>query len=309
MEPQLLPKTEIDQVISTIQHIDLAEISIEEIKEIIRPLFTGYTLDTPNLSAGIDLFRGVMYTDKPDNISFLSYPPKELAKENRSSRKNHPFFYAATSRQVPLFELRLLENDTLVLSRWKTKKEILVNNIGYSEENFKMLNSNRENPKWINAENDIPTQNELNNYIQNFLAKTFSQIISKNNPNLYKITIAIAEKHYSEDESVNVLFDGILYPSIPMSANGDNLAIRQSFVDEGNLEFMEAEWIQIKNVHDMKFDVEVLDWANSITSEGKINWKGRLQLWDVHSDEGFYFADENGRRIGKNKYGETIEPY
>jgi hypothetical protein len=172
-----------------------------------------------------------------------------------------------------------------------------------------MLNSNRESPKWIKTDNDIPTQDELNSYIQNFLAKTFSQIISKNNPNLYKITIAIAEKHYSEDESLNVLFDGILYPSIPMSANGDNLAIRQSFVDDGNLEFMEAEWIQIKNVHDMKFDVEVLDWANSTTSEGKINWKGRLQLWDVHPDEGFYFADENGRRIGKNKYGETIEPY
>jgi hypothetical protein len=71
----------------------------------------------------------VIYTTKPDNISFLSYPPKELAKENRASRKNQPFFYSATSRQVPLFELGLLENDTFVLSRWKIKKEILVNNI------------------------------------------------------------------------------------------------------------------------------------------------------------------------------------
>lgn len=309
MVPQLLSKAEIDQVISTIELVDLTGASIEEIKEILRPLFTGYTQNTPMLSTGLDLYRGVMYNTKPDNISFLSYPPKELAKENRASRKNHPFFYSATSREVPIFELGLAEGDTFVVSRWRTKKELLVNNIGYTEENFKTLNSNRESPKWDSADNDTATKDELNSYVRNYFAKTFSQIVSKNNLNLYKLTITIAEKHYSEDENSNVLFGGILYPTIPMNANGDNLVIRQSFIDEGNLEFMEAEWIEIKNVHDFKFDVDVLDWSNSISSTGKIEWKGRLQLWDVFPDEGFYFATENGRRIGKNKYGETIEPY
>ncbi len=309
MEPQLLTRAEIDQVISTLECVDLTAASIEEIKEILRPLFTGYTLNSPMLSAGLDFYRGVMYNTKPDSISFLSYPPQELAKENRASRKNHPFFYSATSREVPIFELGLVEGDTFVLSRWKTKKELLVNNIGYTDENFKTLNSNRESPKWNNGDNHTATKNELNTYVQNYLAKAFSQIISKSNPNLYKLTIAIAEKHYSEDENSNVLFGGILYPTIPMNANGDNLVIRQSFVDEGNLEFMEAEWIKVKNMHDFKFDVDVLDWANSISSTGIIEWKGRIQLWDIFPDEGFYFAIENGRQIGKNRYGETIQPY
>ncbi len=153
MEPQLLSKAEIDKVISTIECVDLTEASIEEIKEILRPLFTGYTLSSPMLSTGLDLYRGVMYNTKPDSISFLSYPPKELAKENRASRKNHPFFYSATSREVPIFELGPAEGDTFVLSRWRTKKELLVNNIGYTEENFKNLNSNRESPKWNSADN------------------------------------------------------------------------------------------------------------------------------------------------------------
>jgi hypothetical protein len=94
-----------------------------------------------------------------------------------------------------------------------------------------------------------------------------------------------------------------------MDGNADNLAIRKSFVDGGNLIFMDAEWIVVRKAYDSKFDVDVLDWANSISPADEIEWKGRLQLWDIFPDEGFYFTTQNGRQIGKNKYGETIEPY
>ena len=309
MRLQLLSKAEIEQAILRIEEIDLTQASIEEIKEILKSLFTGYILNTPILPFGLDLYRGIIYNDKPDNVSFLSYPPIEFAKVNRASRQNHQFFYSATSRAVPLFELGLKEGDKLVLARWQTKKELLVNNIGYTEENFKTLNSNRESPKWDNNESKPIENGELNSRIQNYLAKTFSQKISKDNSNLYKLTIAIAEKLYSEDEILNVKFDGILYPTIPMNGNADNLVIRKSFIDEGNLIFMEAEWIEVKKVYDLKFDANVLDWANSISDTGEIEWKGRLQLWDIFPDEGFYFTIENGRKVGKNQYGETIEPY
>lgn len=309
MQPQLLSKAEIDNSILQLDKIDLTVITIEEIKEILKNLFIGYTQNTPLIPAGLNLFRGIAYENKPTNISFLSYPPINFAKVNRASRQNQQFFYSAISRNVPLFELGLEEDNTFVLARWQTKKELLVNNIGYTEETFKILNSNRERPKWDNTGERLASKSKLNDYVQNYLAKTFSQKVPKDNLNIYKHTIAIAEKLYSEDEISNVKFDGILYPTIAMNANSDNIVIRKSFVDDGNLTFMEAEWIKVKKVHDLKYDVDVLDWANSTSDAGEIEWKGRLQLWDIYPDEGFYFADENGRRVGKNKYGETIEPY
>jgi hypothetical protein len=309
MTLQLLNRDEIEQAILRIEKIDLTQTSIENIKEILKTLFTGYIQTTPIIQPGLDLFRGIIYNNKPTNLSFLSYPPIEFARENRASRQGQQFFYSATSRQVPLFELGLKEGDKFVLARWQTKKELFLNNIGYTQENFTNLNSNRESPQWNNNEIKPIKNNELNKYIQNYLAKTFSQKIPKDKTYLYKLTIAIAEKLYSEDEEINVKFDGILYPTVPMNGNADNLVLRRSFVDEENLMFMEAEWVEVKKVYDFKFDVDVLDWANSISNIGEIEWKGRLQLWDFFPDEGFYFTDINGRKVGKNKYDEPIEPY
>ena len=309
MHPEFLTKADIENYLLQLDNIDLTVITIEEIKERLKILFTGYTLDSPIIPAGLNLFRGIIYDNKPTNISLLSYPPIKYAKMNRASRQNQQFFYAAISRNVPLFELGLEEGNKFVLARWQTQKELLINNIGYTENNFKSLNSKRASPKWDNNEHSLISKDELNDFIHIYLAETFCQKVPKDNPDLYKLTIAIAEKLHSENEISNVKFDGILYPSIAMNANSDNIVVRKSFIDEGNLIFMEAEWIVVKKVHDFKYDVDVLDWANSISDTGEIEWKGRLQLWDIFPDEGFYFADENGRRIGKNMYGETIEPY
>lgn len=248
------------------------------------------------------------YQTKPTTKSYLSYPPKEWAKINRASRQYEPFFYCATSRQVPFFELGLNKGDKIVLSKWRTTKPLLLNNIGYTEINFKELNSNRENQKWNKNENSL-TLTEENIIIQNYLAKTFSQHIPKDKTDLYKLTIAIAEKHYSEDEEINVKFQGLLYPTIPMKANADNIALRPTFIHEGGLEFLEVEWIEVTKSYDFKFDVEVLDWANSLSDTDVIEWKGRLPQWTFFEGEEFFFTVEDGKQVARNKDGEIIEPH
>ena len=112
MELQLLSKEQIEQAILRIEQIDLSNTSIDELKQILKVLFTGYTLDTPLITTGLDLFRGIIYDSKPTNISFLSYPPIKFAKENRASRqKQVPAEFELHSKlweQGKLFQLKVM---------------------------------------------------------------------------------------------------------------------------------------------------------------------------------------------------------
>ncbi len=280
---------EIKSRISEIDNLNLLESDIDNIKELLKLLFTGYALSTPFFDPGLILFRGIKYSDKPLNISFLSYR-KVGAAQGRANRKNEPLFYCATMREIPFFELDAKPGDKLVISKWKTTKPLPVNNIGYTEEVFNELNSNRENQKWNKNEKlHQEVVNEENIIVQNFLASRFSQLVPKDNTELYKLTIAIAEKHYVAD-----IFQGLLYPTISMKANGDNFAIRPLFIENGGLEFLEAEWIEVTKKYDFKYDINVLDWANSVSETGDVEWKGRLPQWTIPEADELFFSVENG---------------
>lgn len=289
--------------ISEIENLDLRNTSIDEINELLSLLFTGYKITTPLFEPGIELFRGIKYTEKPTNISYLTYPPKKFAKINRASRENESVFYAATTRDIPFFELNVRPGDFLVISKWITTKKIFLNNVGYTEENFANLDSNRENQTWNNNQNEKGIEEE-NTIIQNFLAKTFSQIITNSNTDLYKLTIAIAEKHFFSD-----MFHGLLYPTIPMKANADNLAIKPGYIDDGGLEFLQVEFIEVTKQYDFKYDINILDWANSISSNGTIEWKGRLPQWTINeTNRELKIVEENGKWIAKDSNGNIVNP-
>lgn len=297
-------KAEIEARILEIESLDLTFVEIEEIKNLLTLLFTGYAVTTPLFDSGLTLYRGIPYDKKPETISYLSYPPKEIAKINRASREKQPIFYCATSRQVPFFELGAKPNDKLVISKWKTTRKLLVNNIGYTDSNFAALNSNRNNQKWNNEKEHPETLKEENVIIQNFLAKTFSQVIPKNETKIYKLTIAIAEKLYFGE-----MFEGLLYPTIPMKANADNFAIKPAFIDSGGLVFEEVEFIEVTKMDDFKYEIKVLDWANSISDTGVIEWKGRLPQWTIKSGGQLTFTpNEENKWIVKDESGNIVEP-
>src|SRR5690242_20839637 len=96
---------------------------------------------------------------------------------------------------------------------------------------------------------------EENLTVRNFFAEQFCQKISNQNPEVYKLTIAIAEKHYFE--SINSAnpnytegFNALLYPTIAMRGNGDNFAIKPSFISDGGLEFINVEYVEVIGIQD-----------------------------------------------------------
>jgi len=92
-----------------------------------------------------------------------------------------------------------------------------------------------------------------------------------------------------------------------MSANSDNYAIFPDFVDEC-LELKKVEWIRVDGVRgDNKIDITVLDFADSFSDEGKIEWKGRIPNWELKPGEGAVVEVRNGCYEVRDLQGNLLE--
>jgi len=192
---------------------------------------------------------------------------------------------------VPFFECFVKTGDKFILSQWKTVSRLLVNNIGYLNDNIMGLQ-----PK------SLDELKEANRLIRNFIDEEFTKNVNEGEEYLYKITIALAEKHFSDD-----IFNGLLYPSIAIEGRSDNLALKPHYVDK-NLMIERVEFIKIISVKDFEYKIKVLDLATSFGKDGSIEWKGRPGKWYLKKkgDE-LILSVENGRWVARDKEGKIVE--
>ncbi|MEN6306374.1 MAG: hypothetical protein ABFD91_01355 [Anaerohalosphaeraceae bacterium] len=290
---------EVEREIEILRKLDLKDIDIDSLKEHTNALIVGYSLTTPIISSGKKFYRGVPWPEKPINVAQLSYPPREKVDEfHRAGRPNHSLFYCSCAREAVFYELGVNAGDKVVISQWETMDFLLVNNIGYCSDTLKKLGTNRECPSWSN-ENDPEKTNML---IRQFFSDEFTKIVPRGQGYLYKTSVAIAEQHFQSD-----MFDALLYPSVAMKGYADNLAIKPPVVDK-KLVLKRAEYIDIKDYHDDRYSITMLDFADSFTKDGKIEWKGRLPQWVLHKDDQVTVAVENGKWVARNTSGEIVEP-
>ena len=306
MKVQIDPssKGEIQKAIKKIKELDLKSVEIDSIKELLKPILKGFIVNTPKFKTGLSLYRGRYAEKKPKKVCDLTYPQKENIKSNqRVNRASHPVFYCSTAKEALFFELDVKHKDKIVVSKWETTEELLVNNVGYTRTCFSNLKSNRESQTWgeIKKEINIP---ETNNLVNEFLSQEFTKIVPVGKEDIYKISIAIAEKLFSDD-----IFDGLIYPTISMKANADNLAIKTQYIDKKRIVIKSVEYIQIEAKEDFKYKINVLDFANSFKEDGEIEWKGRPPNWTLRGkgDELKLIA-KNGKWVARDKDGNIIEP-
>ena len=290
---------EIKETIKTLESVDVNNLSVEEIKDLLFPMFKGLIVQTPKLGSGIKLFRS-RKGNKPGNIKSILYPPSnKVTNFGRVNRPSQSVFYSATSREATFFEQDLKVGDFITIGRWKTTSELLVANVGYSSGVFNGLNSNRECQKWGD---DTKISNEENRYILNWLSKQFATKVKSSNESYYKISVAIAEKFLMGE-----LFSGIIYPTIAMRANADNVVLYPEVVDE-HLSFERVEYAEIEEVGDFKFEIKVRDFADELTDAGKIKWKGRHPNWKLKPKEKLELSIENGKWVARDNNGNIVEP-
>ena len=193
---------------------------------------------------------------------------------------------------MPFSECFVKTGDKFILSQWKTVSRLFVNHIGYSNDNIMGLQ-----PK---SSDELKEANKL---IRNFIDGEFiKNKANKSEEYLYKITIALAEKYFSD-----VIFNGLLYPSIAIKGRSDNLALKPHYVDK-NLLIERVEFIQIISLKDFKYKIKVLDLATSFGKDGSMEWKGHPGKWYLKKKGGeLILSVENGRWVARDKNGKIGE--
>lgn len=269
---------DLESRIQEINTLDLKSISISELKQKLELLYKGYCIISFFLSQDNTLFRGIVYGERPEKYDCLIYPPIKYSGINRASEKGEPHFYCTSEYSAVFYELDVKKGDKLVISTWRTTRSIHVSNIGYTESNFKILGSTRPNPQGRSHDETGQVQNKENILVKNFFAQAFSQFVPKDKMELYTLTIAIAEKHYHgplndiKNDLSATQFEGLMYPTIAMNANADNLAIRPSVIDTGGLQFEHVDYLEVKNVVGQDYDINLLSFADSLDESGIIEW-------------------------------------
>src|SRR5690606_30452101 len=112
----------------------------------------------------------------------------------------------------------------------------------------------------------------------------FARVVSVDRPQDYKLCVAIAEKlmggtlHDVEFPDVAEMygagksFAGLLYPSLAMRCNADNLCLLPTAVDFGLT--CEVAWLDRVDevLSDGKYKVTHIDYADNVAATGEIVW-------------------------------------
>jgi hypothetical protein len=152
-----------------------------------------------------------------------------------------------------------------------------VNHIGFTSSAFSGLGSRREAPDFNTgiAKIEHPAiQRDRNKLVDEFLAQVFTvPVTSGQNDYAYKLSIAISEIFLTGPG-----FDGLLYPSVPMSANADNLALLPQYVD-AHVRFVSADYLVVSDHGPNGTRTELLDRSTFSSIGGNLEWSGNSPKW------------------------------
>jgi len=297
----VLIEKDVLEAMQRIETADLKKLTIDEIEAYLTPLFTGYRATAPRFNKGLHIYRGRKCA-KPISLKEVIYPlPSSIRRLGRANDIGESLFYAANGRSVPFFELDCKPGDLIALTKWKTNKKAIVNHIGYSPEIASQLGSGRSLGDLYDFIISTRSYSSLNSKVHDYLALKFSKKISGNSQHSYKLTVAIARKLFK-----NNMFDGLLYPTMAMSGNGDNIVFKCDYVDK-HLEFLSIEYIKIKYKSGMIYDFEILDSSTIVDKKGNFVWSGR-PLQNILKEKGqkLTMVSENGEWVAYDTDGNRV---
>lgn len=281
-------------------------LDIDQIKDRLNHHTIGMALRVPIFDAGTFLYRGRKIDSSfnksaPMPYSSLIYPPSHLARLGRLNRHQQSVFYCSSDKGAVFAEIQNLKpGDEIVLSFWKSTERMILNNVGYTEQVFRELGATRPLPEWQSTRGDIASGNveqvpltqfdpediasliasDPNRLLLETLSKYFTRVSDGGGNAIYKITTAIGELHLGDIASHSLQFAGLIYPSVRLWGNADNMALQPWFVDK-HLQFRKAVHCQITEISDERVSIRTLDHANAFDADGNLVWKGRMPVWQL----------------------------
>lgn len=251
----------------------LEQLSIDETKQRIEERMRG------RVAHGLMLPKGTfIYRARKVSASFhpklglarqdLSYPPKKCCPAGRLNRAGFPLFYASMSKSPLLFELGAQPGEEFVISIWRVDEQPIISTLGYTSSVLASLGS--DGGQLLG----LPSRDQSKNVIEDdALSDVFAERVQAHERIKYKLTAAIGELHYGLLEGGRRKFGGVMYPSVAMWANGDNVALLPWFVDE-HLQITKAIHLKVNEAGEKSYSIDVLDESRRLDEEGCLVWQG-----------------------------------
>lgn len=261
--------------------LDLKHANFEYLKTLLVPLLNGYFMSSAVSNTEEPIYRGVPWPTKPTNIKQLSYPPANKVKLGRANNPEKPIFYGSAGCHSTIMEIAPNQGDRLAISKWRTKHNLNLVCVGYTEKAFKEksgMNRFEKLPFVKQHAADPLSHKQGNQFAHEFLAREFTKRVPTGQEWQYKISAAISELalnalSFGINGAPVIEIAGILYPSTPNEANADNVALKYSIVDK-YLEFVSVQYIEISKKTDRpEYTMQGLDFADSLSDTGAIQWK------------------------------------
>ncbi|MEO3406415.1 hypothetical protein AAFN85_21055 [Mucilaginibacter sp. CAU 1740] len=310
MEQKLeLNKENIEKAILELAKVNFKTVTIKDLEELLFPFFAGYTINAPYFDPNeITILRGRICS-KPKYIEEITYPkPQYVNSYGRVNDIGQSMFYGSIGKSAPFKELNVKVGDTLIMGLWNIKDSMLLNHVGFTTKTRDALKSKRNLQDLYEFVKSTNGYNELNTLVYNYLADIFTWKIPVEETYRYKLSIAIANKLLMGDT-----FSGVMYPSIALYGNTDNIVLKPEFVDK-SLELIAVEYLKITSIDNDIFQYDTLDTATEVNESNEIMWTGRLLTWSsndsfsaINNGESWVPHDKSGKRMNPKSNGDLIQ--
>jgi hypothetical protein len=294
-----IPLEELKCEFDSLERGSFAALNDDELREKIKQIHEGLSIQAPIIPADKLIFRAVKVSQRPVSKTRISYPPSDAVKTiARCNRPGEVMFYGAFNQFISCIqELSWQPGDLFAVSAWLTTAPMLFNHLGYSAETLTNFNVSREVPYFSNPENG----SDRNWLIRQWQARVFAQPVPVGQEHLYRLTVALKEAALWPLGQPNPkgleMLSGIIYPSIAISALGDNVAILPSEVDkkmvllEVNLLVVDSARTITGSETNTAAEMRVIsyDCARS-TEDGNLVWGQQSQILPK-GDEGMNLSD------------------
>ncbi len=276
-----IDQKKLKKIVRHLKGLDLKHINFEYLKTLLMPLLNGYFMASTATNIEEPIYRAVSWSTKPTNKKQLSCPPACKVKLGRANNPEKPIFYGSAGCHSTIMELKPNQGDRLAISKWRTKQNLNLVCVGYTEDAFKGktgMNRFEELPFVKHHAADPLSHNQGNRIVHEFLAREFTKRVPTGKEWQYKISAAISELalnalSFGINSAPTIEIAGILYPSTPNEANADNVALKCPIADK-YLEFVYVQYIEISKKTDRpEYTMRGLDFADSLSEIGDIQWK------------------------------------
>lgn len=307
----MVPLSEVSRKINSLKKMNLKKMELLQILNFIEPILNHVQTDGIifRKNKNVPYIRAVRVPEHPRKISSINYPPPEqIINYGRLNDTKQHWFYSSLSTPSALYEINALAGELVAVGQWKAKEDLYCHVFGFDDELFKLADSERV------PSSELPnrTRNRRSRLINEFLALEFAKKVKIEEEYNYKISIAVGLWMKKINSTSNkITMDGILYPSIAMKMNADNVAFCKESVDF-KLYLESVKLLKIIDSSADEYNVEIVDQSKHIDSKNdEIIWHGGVPSWSLDKQGAYKFEvvkNENDQKswVCTNEDGEEI---